>query len=235
MRLNHAETRKLVPKNLTAGRAAQLLRQHLAELAVALEIPLAAHGLAAIGEAFDMQHDPKPPAGRARAGAGIMAREPLIEVDGPADIGPIAAFPHAAEDIDAARPASRLASASLCRARIGHAPILASGNGKPVNDLPGERSARVDHTGRKARLVRRIRKPLRLQANSVAAAVNAAALPDVARHFASEIVSRIELQARLGGPDLEHAAGGGIREPCGEAQLAGASFVEHEIVVVTVA
>src|SRR5688572_21942162 len=85
------------------GLSARGLRELPAEAAVALQVPFAAHGLAARGVQLHIEQRPDPPARRARAGAAVVLQQPTIDVAGPADIGAIAAFAEAAEDVDVAR------------------------------------------------------------------------------------------------------------------------------------
>src|SRR5512139_4332645 len=74
--------------------------QRFAKGALALEVPLAAHGLGLGSEGFGMQKLPKAAAGRARALAGVVLSEPPLDVVGPADIGQRAAVAAATEDVD---------------------------------------------------------------------------------------------------------------------------------------
>ena len=72
----------------------------LAEFAVALEMPFAAHGIAAVGALFRIEQHPGPPACRARALAGVMRGEAPGDVVGPADISEMTRNPGAAEDVN---------------------------------------------------------------------------------------------------------------------------------------
>ena len=81
---------------------------------------------------------------------------------------------------------------------------------------------------REFRLIGRIRKVLRLEAEGGAAAVNLAAL---SVHGAVEEVPGVELHPGLRGQDLHHAAGFRFRDARRERQ-AVAGAVEHKVVIV---
>ena len=78
------------------------MRESFAKLAVALEVPLAAHRLPPSAEPLHVQQDPGPPARGARADPGIVLEQPAIDVGGPADVGQMPVLGAAAEDIDEA-------------------------------------------------------------------------------------------------------------------------------------
>ena len=80
----------------------ELLRQLFAKLAVALQVPFAAHGFVPRRKPFRMQQHPLAPARRARALADIVPLEPPLNVVGPADIGQISVLGPRAEDVDEA-------------------------------------------------------------------------------------------------------------------------------------
>src|SRR6185437_10726830 len=86
----------------TGTRRTNSLRKLLAELPVALEIPFPAHGLPPRSEFLSVQQNPDAPACTARTQAGIVLRQPALDVGGPADIGQRAVDRVAAEDIDEA-------------------------------------------------------------------------------------------------------------------------------------
>src|SRR6476661_1615708 len=84
------------------GARSKFLRESLAKLAVALEVPLAAHRLPPGAEPLHVKQYPRPPARRARADPGVVLEQPAIDVGGPADVGQSAVRRAAAEDIDKA-------------------------------------------------------------------------------------------------------------------------------------
>src|SRR6478735_1874874 len=70
-----------------SDRRDELLSQKLPKRPIALEMPLAAHGLAPGAEFLGVQQHPSAPARGARASAGVVLLQPLVDVGGPADIG----------------------------------------------------------------------------------------------------------------------------------------------------
>src|SRR4029079_1066548 len=84
------------------GASSKFLREQLAEFAIALEIPLAAHRLPAGAQPLDVQQHPSSPARGSGAAAGVVLSETPLDVGGPADIGQIPVFGAAPEDIDEA-------------------------------------------------------------------------------------------------------------------------------------
>src|SRR5947207_1335225 len=106
---------------------------------------------------------------------------------------------------------------------------------EPVDDLSNIRLARLDHGRGKARLIGRIRKVLGLEAKSLTEIVELAALAEIARRLAFEVVAGEELHAGFGRPHLHDATGARIHDPRGKAERAGARLIEHVIVVVAVA
>src|SRR5215469_8111502 len=102
--------------------------------------------------------------------------------------------------------------------------------GKPVNGGGVEGLARLQLGRRKLRVVGRVRKVLRLQAECIAAIVNFTACADNAP---VEKVARIELDSRLIGEHFQHAS---CRRLVGFGRQLYllASAVEHPILVVSV-
>src|ERR1041385_6235307 len=84
------------------GAKSKLLRELFAEFAVALEVPLATHGLPARAKPLDVQQHPGAPARRPRADAGVVLDQTPLDVGGPANVGQIAVLGAAAEDVDEA-------------------------------------------------------------------------------------------------------------------------------------
>src|SRR5689334_6034543 len=71
-----------------------------AQCAVAFEMPFAFHRFDPVDTAFGVEQDPLPPARGARTGAGIVTREALLEIVGPADIRARPALAEAAYHVD---------------------------------------------------------------------------------------------------------------------------------------
>src|SRR4051794_9791604 len=84
---------------------------------------------------------------------------------------------------------------------------------------------------RKLRMVRRIRKMLRFETKSRSVRVITSSL---ARDRRIKKITRIELNTRLGRPDLQNAAAAGLVNGCRERQIVP-GFVQHPIMVVTFA
>src|SRR5882672_6232464 len=82
-------------------RSASLRRmgQRFAEPAVALQMPLAAHGFAPRRIALDIDERPGSPAGRTRAFTGIVRGKTPLEIERPSDIGPGCGLAGTAEHI----------------------------------------------------------------------------------------------------------------------------------------
>src|SRR4029453_8849765 len=80
--------------------------------------------------------------------------------------------------------------------------------------------ARAQHRAREMRMVGRIGVVRGLQAKCAAPLIEMAALADVARRDALEVVAPIEHQARLGTEHFHDAAGHRFVQPCGQPQPA---------------
>src|SRR5258706_9887358 len=81
---------------------ASALDQLSAKRTVALQMPLAAHGLAARRIRFGVKQCPNPAARRAGAGARIMPGNASVEIERPPDIGAMSTVAVAAKDVDEA-------------------------------------------------------------------------------------------------------------------------------------
>ncbi len=92
--------------------------------------------------------------------------------------------------------------------------------------------ARIQNHGREFRLVRRIGKVLRFQAECGAARVGQAAL---AAGRAIEKVSRVKLHAWLCGPDFQNAACVWFHDASGKRNRSARGAAQNKVVVVTVA
>ncbi len=81
-------------------------------------------------------------------------------------------------------------------------------------------------------MIRRIREVLRLQAQRLATLIN---FPVFSGDASVQEVSGIELDSRLVGDDLHHAAAGWLINFCRIAPTCPRAAIEHPVVVVTVA
>ena len=127
-------------------------------------------------------------------------------------------------------PGSR---AELALGRIAHWPRSGrrcgnAGDGQPVDHAVVVRLARVHPRRSERRLVGRVGKDLRLERDPVAHAVDVLLLAD---QRAVEEVAGVDLDSRLVGQHLEHAARARVLEPRGELGLGRLAGIEHEIVV----
>src|SRR5258706_3298399 len=91
---------------------ASALDQLSAKRTVALQMPLAAHGLPARRIRFGVKQRPNPAARRAGARARIVPGNASIEIERPPDIGAMPAIAVAAEDVDEALHVDDLAQAN---------------------------------------------------------------------------------------------------------------------------
>src|SRR5579883_2992504 len=109
-------------------------------------------------------------------------------------------------------------------------PISAALSGEAVGDDIAVFAARIEPRRGEARLVRRVRKHLRLEAHSIALPVGVPALAD---HPPSQEVAGVELQPGRRREEVEHTPGARVFEPRDGPQRAGGA-VEHEVVIVAV-
>src|SRR4029077_9040106 len=86
----------------------QRLRQLFAPGAVALEVPLAAHGVALARAAFRIKQHPTAATCRACTLAGIVLGQSPLDIVSPADISQVAIVRERAENIDVAVHASSI-------------------------------------------------------------------------------------------------------------------------------
>ena len=76
------------------------VRQQLAEPAILLQMPFAAHGVVTRRMALGIDENPRPPPCRTRACTGIVRGKTAIKIDRPSDIGPVGVLAGTAENID---------------------------------------------------------------------------------------------------------------------------------------
>src|SRR5579862_664302 len=93
-------------------------REFFTEAAVALQVPLAAHRRALVVKLLRVQQHPGPSARRARAGAGVVLPETAAHIVGPADIGQMAGFGAAAEDVNEAGHAAGISGTLTSAGRM---------------------------------------------------------------------------------------------------------------------
>src|SRR6185503_15747616 len=103
-------------KNTTGGWAASdAEREGFAEFPVALEIPLAAHGLPPRAEFLRVQQGPDAAARALGSGAGVVHGHAPRHVGGPSDVGQGAIRRTAAEDVNEAWHAAIMRDSWRCR------------------------------------------------------------------------------------------------------------------------